>query len=364
MLFAYGRKWNMRTLGNANAMADIDEAPLFCCCEFIDRHGQRAHLSDAAVCDRYVKGECASCADIVSDIDDRMRLPQYNGAVHVGFDGCLPAFLLPALGLIAAFGPVHSLCIVVVVLPLLYGAHVATVRRRRRPHFFVGWTACTYALGNAAFTLIVGPHIPFGLWVAAAALHVAAAACASATRASAPLAPAASAANDGEVGIAHDPELAALNSHDTHTALSHEVGHGGKHGHGHGAVRCSLCGQTVFGYDHHCIWINACIGAHNMRSFVRGLMALLGAVGLQGVACYLQASRVRRSWGAESVLALYAACISIGLLVLLASLWVNRARGLTAHQVRVRARLGEPTPRPSVGSMLRVLGSCALGVLR
>ncbi len=31
---------------------------------------------------------------------------------------------------------------------------------------------------------------------------------------------------------------------------------------------CSLCGMCVEKQDHHCIWINGCVGAHNYRFFL------------------------------------------------------------------------------------------------
>ena len=171
--------------------SDWDE-PMFCCCEFIDRHGKRTHLMDASSCDDLCVG-CLTCSplgasQILADADDRLRLPQYNGAVHVGFDGALPALLLPLLAATAARSPQHAIAVCVLLPPALMFVHRQTLRTRRRPRFFVGWTFCSFVYGNLYFTLAVGEHFSFGYWLVCAALHLAAVACASSTRGALPAA--------------------------------------------------------------------------------------------------------------------------------------------------------------------------------
>eukprot|EP00892_Ulva_mutabilis_P012532 jgi/Ulvmu1/9651/UM054_0083.1 len=36
---------------------------------------------------------------------------------------------------------------------------------------------------------------------------------------------------------------------------------------------CQACNKCVLGFDHHCVWLNCCIGSHNYKSFV-ALLAL------------------------------------------------------------------------------------------
>ncbi|CAL1150248.1 unnamed protein product [Cladocopium goreaui] len=37
---------------------------------------------------------------------------------------------------------------------------------------------------------------------------------------------------------------------------------------------CKICGHSIHGRDHHCVWINQCVGSHNHRSFVLFLVGL------------------------------------------------------------------------------------------
>ena len=60
------------------AMADMkelpfDSEPAFCCCEFTDRHGNRAHGLDAGGCDTFCNALCdcqpQACKEVISDRD-------------------------------------------------------------------------------------------------------------------------------------------------------------------------------------------------------------------------------------------------------------------------------------------------------
>ena len=111
-----------------------------------------------------------------------------------------------------------------------------------------------------------------------------------------------------------------------------------------------MSGVWVVGYDHYCIWLDTCIGAHNLGVFARGCLALTGGVALQGVLCARRA-RARHVWGAEAVLALYAVVLVAGLLALLTGLAINLSRGVTAYEVRLRRRRSQPVPPMRCGTL-------------
>ena len=346
--------------------------PTFCCCEFIDRHGRKTHLSDASACDEVIVGvfTCSpqACDKVLADCDDRIRLPQFNGAVHAGFDGALPVLLLPLMGNMAARGPIHAALLAIATPPLLVLVHLRTLRARRQPRFFLGWTVCTFWFGNIAFTLLVGEHVPFGAWLACAVLQGAAAVCASQTRTPprnayhGPTADDRTASSDSEeVSMGVDEKEVLI--HSDASALLPLPAKGDGKGQIEGETvecasgsphTCAFCGMCVAGYDHHCIWINACIGSHNHGVFLRGCTALLFALACQGSLCALQAIQ-RGRWGAEAVLAAYACLLCFGLLALLGAQALNFSRGLTAHSMRQLRRESKPVPAPSCAKLVKHL---------
>ena len=339
-------------------VATDDGAPLYCCCEFIDRHGKRAHGLDVGACDScfHLMCDCqpGACSSIVADIDDRVRCPAHGGSVHCGFDGLASVLLLPYLGNIAAAGPVHTIAVALAVPAGVLLLHRRSLRRRERSRFFIGWTVGTYAFGNLAFTLLVGERIWFGLWLACAGLQLTAAVYASMTRAPPPSYHPASTLSDAEDGGGSGNEDESLSgaplvgADKPTAAVSDRVQDDDP---SDGVVRCAMCDLVVPGYDHHCVWLDACIGRHNLGVFMRGCATLMAAVGLQGALCAHRAFE-RRVWGAEAVIASYAGIIVLGLLALLTSVTFNLARGVTAYQARRRRRSGQPLPTMSWATLV------------
>ena len=348
--------------------AEFADAPTFCCCEFIDRHGERAHLGDASACDDFIARCCCptssprTATDVLLDMDDRLRLPQYNGAVHIGFEGLVAALIVPVSGVVASRSPAGALGLLI-IMPLLFAqAHQRTLRSRRRSRFFVCWSAASFAYFNLVFTIRLGEQIPFEAWLACAVLHVTAAARASAVRA-APL-PQAGEATDStdEESTACEPLRQAESTLDAEpgsgSATVHDGGEDGSGG-SDGTVRCSLCGQHVAGYDHHCIWLDACIGAHNLGVFARGLLGLAAVAGLQAALCGSLAYQ-RGLWGAEAAMTLFAAVVCLAVCLLLGQVLINLARGTTAYELRRLRRLGRPLPPVRAALLLRHMGTLLL----
>ena len=89
--------------GHGRPPHDQDVEAFFCCCEFVDQHGERRHLADASALDSAVRHRRAplcspeGLAALLSDLDDRVRLPMHGGAVYLGFLGAAPLVAVPLL---------------------------------------------------------------------------------------------------------------------------------------------------------------------------------------------------------------------------------------------------------------------------
>ena len=292
---------------------------------------------------------------VLADVDDRLRLPQWNGAVHLGFEGALAVILVPVLGAVASIGPQVAALVLLASVPLLVTLHRHALRQRYRSRFFVAWSGMSFAYGNLVFTLRCGERVPFAAWLACAVLHLTAAVCAStARRAMLPPKERPPAPDDsGDEGASVPLRLEESVQADM-MATSDSAGGEGNGGSrstqkGEGVVRCALCGQRVPGYDHHCIWLDVCIGAPNMGPFVRGLLALATATALQAYLVGSLALQNRQHdgqvrWDVECVGAVYAGLISVAVCALLASICTNVSRGVTAREARRLRRIGSPLP--------------------
>jgi len=155
--------------GHGRPPHDQDVEAFFCCCEFVDQHGERRHLADASALDSAVRHRRAplcspeGLAALLSDLDDRVRLPMHGGAVYLGFLGAAPLVAVPLLFRLA-ISRFSRLLAVAVVAPAGLGL-CARCRRTLGGRFFQA--TCGTSLGYAfgAFTLVLGEHLHFGGWL-------------------------------------------------------------------------------------------------------------------------------------------------------------------------------------------------------
>ena len=305
-------------------------APAFCCCEFVDRRGRRSHLSDAGACDAccnaIVSGTPQPLRELLADLDDRLRLPMWGGALYLGVEGLVPFVAVPLLGKIAARSLVHT-CVVFAAAPAVLAAyHHVALRFRRRSRFFVAFSLFSLVYMHFLFTTRVADSedVWFGWWVASTVGHATAVVCAIDARRPPPT------AEDEPLQAAEEAGLLAM-------PRGEEL----------------LFGRGVVGYDHHCIWIDACVGAHNRRQFLRGLLAFLVAAGVSLPPTARQLGRRHGDFAA--LLAANASCFELVWVAYAALAWLAVAalvvdqaqliaRGVTSYEARCLRRSGKPLP--------------------
>ncbi|XP_053912520.1 palmitoyltransferase ZDHHC23 isoform X3 [Cuculus canorus] len=125
----------------------MEEQPL-CCCEYVDRSGQRNHLAACCCdcpdldegCERWLTcrslppGALERIADTVAD---RVRIPWFAGAVKVNVSLVPPLVLLPVLLHIAALHFLLGLVILTSLPVVVLWYYYLTHRRKERTLFFL-----------------------------------------------------------------------------------------------------------------------------------------------------------------------------------------------------------------------------------
>jgi hypothetical protein len=178
--------------------------------------------------------------------------------VRIGLNGLAPALLVPWFGCTAARSPFHA-ALLALVLPLALAlVHRAAVRARQRSHLFVSWTLCSVVYTNLTFTLCLGPKLHFGAWLVITCCFLYAAVCAAEVRAavSHPYWWQATAGRDARQMEAEQGQplrrVSSCSDCSEEEAAVPVAAPGADVA--DAAPRCSLCGASVAGYDHHCIW--------------------------------------------------------------------------------------------------------------
>ena len=350
-----------------------DSAPALCCCAFVDRHGRDAHLADASYLDGYLAGAVPGsqlCAQLCADLDDRIRLPMHSGAVYLGVEGVLPLVVLPVLGAAACRSLYAAAALLILVPAALMLAHDLAWRRRRRSLLFVS-SLCTAVGGTyLAFTLRLAQHVWFGWWLLTT-LGLAAAFLSAATVRHPPPATAAE-RRRGEPWDGLGEERTPLHAREGGEGgegggeggegsegggeggeggegggEGGEGGEGGGEGGGEaaggedGAVRCALCDTELAGFDHHCVWVDACVASHNHHAFLGGVLCLLVGAAPAGIS---SAQRVQTVPSVELFVAAAAAVAWLLGGALLLAQASSIARGLTGHEARRLRRRGAALP--------------------
>ncbi|MEE6473379.1 hypothetical protein FKM82_009987 [Ascaphus truei] len=284
----------------SRAGSDGEEA--LCCCEFIDQRGEKSHLAACLcdcedldeTCDRWINCKSLQPAVLVRAIEtvsDRCRVPWIRGAKKVDVSIIPPLVLLPVFLHIAALNVLLAVVILTSLPVLVIWYYHLTHRRKGKTLLFL--SLALFSLGYTYYVFVqeVLPrgHVGWG--------HFTAITCGLVLTllfmAMAKRDPGYLARSTGNIPLETEGGCESANGAWTERA-------GGSHkdfvrvqGEGDSCsieenwcnicqlVRpprsghCRICGSCVRRMDHHCVWINSCIGAWNHRSFILLLVFFL-----------------------------------------------------------------------------------------
>ncbi|XP_039183160.1 palmitoyltransferase ZDHHC23 [Crotalus tigris] len=304
----------VKRAGKRARAAELEDT--LCCCEYLDRKGQRSHLA-ACLCECEDLDECCerwmTCKSlppgilerITETFKDRFRFPWIRAAVKIDISLLLPIILLPFSLHIAALHFLLALIILISLPVLLLWYYYLTHRKKGQTLFFLSLGLFSLGYMYYVFLLEVVPrgHVEYsqvalltcGLILMLAALHRAKedpgylfsqmssdkTLCQD------------SCSNNmfNKNGLGNSSGLCRVpasgvaihnNTESNSTTLEAGTGQGAKDwctkcqlvrparaGH------CRICGRCVKRLDHHCVWINNCVGEQNHRAFVLALFLFL-----------------------------------------------------------------------------------------
>ncbi|XP_019870371.1 palmitoyltransferase ZDHHC23 [Aethina tumida] len=227
-----------------------------CCCEYYDRNNERNHIL-ACLCncedldeafDSFVKGEAVPESRrraVMGTFQDRLRIPWRGGAKQVSVDAILPIFILPVILLLAAnslWWTIFSFTTMTVFLVFLFNF---LIRNLPQTKFFLVWTITSSILLYVIFEYIVIPFLEILLEEnIVLSLFI--------------------------FGYIVSAYLCKVKANQLNSSVENEEGKGfAKYG---GKIdNCSICQKSVPDKDHHCIWLDCCIGRHNQCEFIISL---------------------------------------------------------------------------------------------
>lgn len=292
--------------------ADPDE--LLCCCEYIDRHGSRSHMVACCcdcedldeACDRWMNKEPQnpdSVSRALATINDRLRVPWISGARQIDVSLIPPLILLPVFLHIAALHYLLGIIMLTAMPITVLWYYFFTHRKKGRTLFFLGLALFSLFY---MFYLFLTQVVPRGevtelqLAVVTAGVALTVIFLMLTKRGPGLVRPRPSETHstvtyhstppdvDGEYlnGARHQVVIGSR------VASSEHTGEPGTEEEEEGvqkrnwcavckvvrprrAGHCRICGVCVLRLDHHCVWINSCVGLANHRTFLLTLLFFL-----------------------------------------------------------------------------------------
>ncbi|XP_037549802.1 palmitoyltransferase ZDHHC23-B [Nematolebias whitei] len=385
-----------------------EEEEVLCCCEYVNRRGERSHVAACCcdcedlddACDRFLKKEpqkSESLSQIAAVVSDRIRVPWlWGGAQKLDLSIIPPLLLLPALLHLAALHFLLGMVVLTALPGLVLWYYYFTHRKKGRTLFFL--SLALFSLGymyylfisevllrgdvgqvelaavslGVIFTLLAFLHTRRGPGVVRPnkeAIH-------STVTYYSPLPDRDSSLNGGRqddlMTATHwtgSSEQEGAESSPRNWCSVCRVARPPRAGH------CRICGVCVLRLDHHCVWINSCVGQANHRSFLLTLLFFL-TTSLYGISLVLRSVCPRRNLVTALIYcpgvynqystalcftcAWYSSIVTGGLLHLLLVQVINISYNVTEREAR--AALRERTARSAYWGLVVDTGVYSQGL--
>ncbi|XP_028401302.1 palmitoyltransferase ZDHHC23-like [Dendronephthya gigantea] len=313
-------------------MAEEDD-PL-CCCEYYNIREQRTHLlTFCCECDEldksvddWIKGnpqKLDRLTTIIESFTDRCRFPWFGGAKTFDFGSAFPPIFLPVLAYIACWHYILTIVVFMVLPVMVLFCYVLAIKLKMRTRLFLSLSITSTIGCYAVYFYCVAPFQTFQFNIILISSAIAISKCFHQSR--------------------QKPTNIDVNSFETNSTFCGEcrrnIPFRGKH--------CRICKQCVLKYDHHCVWIDSCVGQYNLKVFL--LTVLLYLVNIV-MGCYITLSFVckwdigllpdcSQAYDSDSsalvfICCCYALIIGVGLMVLLTQQIILISFNVTSYEWR------------------------------
>ncbi|XP_059693994.1 palmitoyltransferase ZDHHC23 isoform X1 [Haemorhous mexicanus] len=284
------------------------EEPL-CCCEYVDRRGRRNHLAACCCdceelddgCDRWLtcKSLPPGALERIGDsIADRLRVPWFSGAVKINVSLVPPLVLLPVFLHVAALHFLLGLIILTSLPAVVLWYYYLTHRRKERTLFFLSLGLFSLGYMYYVFLREVVPrgHVEHSQVVTLTCGLILMLAALSRAKKDPGYLPILAGNERPSLQDLHNKSIRGSSSelHGISGAASSRAVNGEAKGYCRmsaeqpagvkkdwctkcqllrpaRAGHCRLCGRCVRRLDHHCVWINSCVGEQNHQAFILAL---------------------------------------------------------------------------------------------